>query len=384
MQAGFELFGGGVGLASSGYSAKINVAESEPKYGQIATGVNSDARMAVFNIGRTNLATNYSYQTSAGPTGPWTANGAFGAGAGKRLATGMALDSTNHALIDVFVIGTDDHIYHNRQTAANGGWSGWQGLGGSTAKEIGVVRNDDNKMEIVYIGTNGGLYDNREQINGAWTGETTIEAGAGAKHMSLTTNYFSDTPVVVYTDANNNLRQNRRNDYAWVGSHSIGGQAVQLFLTQNILDYPDPDEGPLGSLELVYVGTDTNLYYKGTTSGMVDATWFNDTAMGSNAKQVVLQQRYDNKLQVFYVGMDGKVKTRAQNTGTASSGWSAETVLVNSTDPATQIATTHNSVWGLEVFYTSPSDGAIYRLSQAQPFGTWSGPTSFNASAASP
>jgi hypothetical protein len=75
-------------------------------------------------------------------------------------AKDIIVASNKDGQLEIFYIGTDDNIYHNRQDpqGANG-WSGQQPLNGQ-AKKLVAASNKDGRLEIFYIGADNNIYHN--------------------------------------------------------------------------------------------------------------------------------------------------------------------------------------------------------------------------------
>jgi hypothetical protein len=79
-----------------------------------------------------------------------------------------------------------------------------------------------------------------------------------------------------------------------------------------------------------------------------NSTWSGHTALGGKAKELVVGNNADGRLEVFYVGTNDMLYHRVQVTG----GWSAEVAFgVEAHD----VAVTRNSDGRLEVFIAGAS-----------------------------
>lgn len=79
--------------------------------------------------------------------------------------------------LEVLYIGTNDVVYHNYQTAHNGGWSGESPLGttSNAELELGMGLDSSGKIEVLYVGTDNNLYHNHQTtMNGGWAGESKL------------------------------------------------------------------------------------------------------------------------------------------------------------------------------------------------------------------
>jgi hypothetical protein len=65
--------------------------------------------------------------------------------------------------LELFCIGTDKALYHNRQLSANSGtWSGWKSLGGKI-RQINVSQNQDGRLQVFCVGAQDRLIHHRIQ-----------------------------------------------------------------------------------------------------------------------------------------------------------------------------------------------------------------------------
>jgi hypothetical protein len=77
--------------------------------------------------------------------------------------------------LEVFYVGTNDAIYHNRQIVLGGAWGGETALGGS-AKQIVVGQNLDGRLDVFYVGSNDAIYHNWQIApGGGWSGEGPLQ-----------------------------------------------------------------------------------------------------------------------------------------------------------------------------------------------------------------
>ena len=82
-----------------------------------------------------------------------------GNGSAKQIVALRSVDGR----LEVFVIGTDNKIYHQWQRYPNSidEWSGWKELkGNGLAKDLVVEKNEDGRLEVFCIGTDNAVYHN--------------------------------------------------------------------------------------------------------------------------------------------------------------------------------------------------------------------------------
>jgi hypothetical protein len=88
----------------------------------------------------------------------WKGETALG-GSAVSITVGQNADGR----LEIFYVGTNGGLYHSWQTTA--GSSTWQGetaFAGDSATQIAAARNADGTLEIFYVGSNNDLYHNRQ------------------------------------------------------------------------------------------------------------------------------------------------------------------------------------------------------------------------------
>jgi hypothetical protein len=74
--------------------------------------------------------------------------------------------------LEIFYVGTNNRLYHNRQTASNSlTWTGeteftTETNAGTGVLEVAVGQNADGRLEIFYAGTNHEIYHNWQMTAG--------------------------------------------------------------------------------------------------------------------------------------------------------------------------------------------------------------------------
>lgn len=135
---------------------------------EIAVGRNSDGRLEVFGMAESVFGNGigvvwHTRQKAANQADwePWTGLH-IGVGSSIRCA------SNEDGRLEVFIIGTDDAIWHSWQTAS-GGWASWSSLGGSVRKFC-VEANKDGSLELFTLDRGGGVsHCWQTSPNGGWS-----------------------------------------------------------------------------------------------------------------------------------------------------------------------------------------------------------------------
>jgi hypothetical protein len=259
-------------------------------------------------------------------------------------------------------------IYHDWQVAPNATWNGTWPLGGY-AKQLVAARNQDDRIEVFYIGTDDGLYhDWQVAPNGTWYGERPL--GGAATQIAVATNP-DGTIELFYVGTDTAIYHNWQTtpNGGWAGEHRLGGYAKQIAVGCN----------QDGRLEIVYVGTNDRLYHNWKIQAGTQS-WYGEVAFAEDsAKQVAIAANEDKRLEIFYVGTNDTLYHNWQLAQNGATGWSGETAF--SGDSAKQLAVGMNEDGRLEIFYVGTNNG-LYHNWQVVPNGVWFGENRFGTSSA--
>lgn len=242
---------------------------------ELAVGRNQDGRLEVFYIGDdSNLY--HAWQTApnaipAGTNDGWTDQVALG-GSATNLAVGQ---NQNGCLEVAYIRATDNAVCHNYQISSNGvdcqnvsGWHGEEALGG-LGKQLVYGQNQDGHLELIYIGTNDGLYHNWQVgPNSPWHGEDGL--GGSARQIALGHNQNQALELFyIGTDPNYTIYHNWQTspNGTWSSEYLFAGQAKQIVATQN----------RDGRQDIIYRGTDDGLYHSQQLSP--NGSWILDTPL---------------------------------------------------------------------------------------------------------
>lgn len=188
----------------------------------------------------------------------WQVKGAW---TGRESLHGAARDIVTHSSegrFEVFVVGTDNGVWHNSQRAGQKGWSGWEALGGDT-KRIALAKNRAGRLELFAIGNDDAVW----------------HCGRAAKAKTFS---------------------------PW---QTLGGWAEQLAAA----------EADGGGFRVFVVGRERAVWQRTTTGG----EWEN---MGAVAKDVSAARLTNGGFEVFVVGDDDALwHNRQPRPGAAWNGW---------------------------------------------------------------
>jgi hypothetical protein len=122
-----------------------------------AVAVNSDGRLEVFVIGSDNKLY-HKWQNSPGSSSSWTVHQSLEGNVRADSNPAVAVNSDGR--LEVFVIGPQNALYHKWQTSPGSStWTAWTSLGGSISGSPAVIQNQDGRLEAFVVGeSNNALF----------------------------------------------------------------------------------------------------------------------------------------------------------------------------------------------------------------------------------
>jgi acylphosphatase len=266
--------------------------------------------------------------------------------------------------LEMFVVGTDNAVWHNSQTVPHDmPWSGWASLGGVVTSEPAVALNTDGRLEVFARGTDNAVWHN-------W--QTAPHSGPWSGWSSLGGNITSAPAVVVNTDGRLevfargadsalwHIWQTTAHSGSWSAWESLGG-----VITSN----PAVGLNSDGRLEVFARGTDDALWHIWQTAarGGPWSAW--ESLGGVFTSNPAAGLNSDGRLEVFARGTDSTLWHIWQTVlhGLTWSAWSSLGGIVTS-DPTVAL----NSDGRLEAFARG-TDSALWHIWQTVPHGLpWS------------
>ncbi len=292
---------------------------------QPVVGVNADGRLEVFVVDG-NGAVDHVYQKTPGSSAAsnWSAIGLLSSSNVGKTAK-LAVGKWANGVLDLFVIGTDNVLYHNYQTAPNAGWFGFVSLGGSWQQDtdIAVGNESDGRLAVFLVGNTGNLYNNWQSANNStsWHGFNSI-GGALAEQVRVAVGRNSDGRLEVFTLGTDGIAYHEwetaaNSPTSWSSWSSFGGNwAVDA--------KPVVGTDQNGALEVFLIGNTGNLYHNyqsgGAWSGWVDL----NGSFTQNIRPCV-GMNSSGKLEIFLTGSGADMQTATQSASNSStwSGWSS-------------------------------------------------------------
>src|SRR2546422_11731882 len=101
--------------------------------------------------------------------------------------------------LEVFLLTTDQGIWHNWQVVPSGAWAGWSLLGtaADTGTSLAVGQNADGRLEVFRIAPNGDVLHTWQQTpNGGWSAWTAMANPEAASGLVVARNVDGPLEVV--------------------------------------------------------------------------------------------------------------------------------------------------------------------------------------------
>lgn len=286
----------------------------------------------------------------------WAGGGAGGGGGGMFQASRRVASNADGRL-ELFARAPDDAVWHDWQTSANGTWSGWNQLGGTTTSNPVVSADADGRLEVFVI-AGGHLYHTFQLTGGGWYDGWVDEGDGnlvGEPALMMNTNGSLEVFARNSAGALEHKWQTAANG-TWSDWAGLGGVL-----------HSDPGVGRNGDgrIEVFALGSDDRLFHIWQTAphagwsawaGFGGLTLQGTPHVGANA---------DGRLEVFVTGSDDKLHHIVQLSG----GWSGF-LDGGSFGVVGEPAIARNADGRLEVFARG-MDGALWHLWQTAPNDTW-------------
>ncbi len=358
----------------------------------IAVGHNEDGRLEVFAIG-SDGALWHTYQTQPNQTS-WSGWASLDNPAGGIMLSRLAVGKNEDGRLEVFAISSDGALWRTRQTQPNqASWSGWTSLGnpsgGITLYTLAVGQNEDERLEVLAIGSNGALWHTYQtQPNqtswSSWTslgnptggitlytlavgqnkdGRLEVFAGGG----SPGTGEFGLTNVALW-----HKYQTQPNQSSWSGWVSMGTPT-----TTASSPYPVVGQNKDGRLEVFAVGSDGALWHIWQPKPNHQDSWSSWMKLGGTPpggtnllSLLAMGQNKDGRLEVFAIGMsiiDSSGVTVPWHIWQVapSDGWSSWGGLSSLAGKTLDsLAVGQNKDGRLEVFAIAVEDHSLWHISQ--------------------
>ncbi len=200
------------------------------KSGEAPTAIlNASGNLEVFYNKSDNSEVCHVWQMTSGGSSDWTWNGQTALGGGANLS-GLSATRNTDGRLDVSVVGSNNKVWHNWQTTAGGSWNGWASFDTSQSAVSGqapcLTVNQSGALEMFINGTNGHVYRNWQTTpGGGWNGWA--DMGGGGNNLTRfwgVTQADGDLEVFVvggnnaiWTDVQTSPGGN------WGGWNSLGG-----------------------------------------------------------------------------------------------------------------------------------------------------------------
>ena len=124
---------------------------------QVTAGVNADGTLEIFYVGTNNNL--YHNRQLAPYSSSWDGETHFPSASAQQVVVAQNQSGT----LEIFYVGMNNYLYHNWQTAPNStAWVGEMRISNDSARQIAAARNVDGRLEIFYVGTDLKIYHNAQ------------------------------------------------------------------------------------------------------------------------------------------------------------------------------------------------------------------------------
>lgn len=259
----------------------------------------------------------------------------------------------------VFARFSDGNLYYRMQSIPNGTWSDWAGLGGPVLGKPAIGKSPDGRLDVFCRMPDGSIQHKWEATGGGWQSwESLGGSSAGDPVVALTWEGREE----LYARGTDNLLYWRYqlNNGSWSGWASLGGPIAGQPATGRMSD---------GRTEVYCRFADGTLRYNRQASLNVGTAWLGWTTLSTSAGSDLVLARPPSGLQeMYFTDTAGQVMRSAQTT--VDGGWSAWESLGGSAIGMPIVG--HHDDGRLQVFIFQ-ADGKMWGKSQLSGggWGAW-------------
>jgi hypothetical protein len=315
----------GLAISERGIRNVINVGPDDVPYDScsVAIGYNEDARVEVFVLGTDDAIWHRAQPKYTSPANEWTAWSSLGGS----FRDGPSVIRTGEGRLFVFSRGNDNQVYFKTQLKANGGaedWGVWETLGGEMFARPAVLLNSEGLIHVFGKSKDSTLVHRTQFSNetGIYWGEW--ENLGGSLSGAPTAIVDSEGLIHVFGRATDrslfHLTQIPKAEFmSWSVWKTMGGTLSsnpRLPLLNNDVNL----------LEVVVRGSDKSFWVKAQVSNHVDTVAWSKwgTLGGVFASGPAVIMNHDGLVDVFGRGVDKHVYGKHQymtEDGTAWTNW---------------------------------------------------------------
>lgn len=319
---------------------------------------NTDGSLEMFGVGSD---TDLWHDKQAGPNSSW--NGWASITTGGAVA-GPAVARDADGRLEAFV-SANGNVMRKAQSTPGGSWNAWVSLGGAGYTNLQAIANLDGRVEVFAIGSNGDIWHTWETAaNGNFVGSWFDRTGKAIKPGYDVAMNADGRLELFGVAADGQVWHNWQTNAGsgWKGWASLGGTSMN----SSVAVGKDAD----GRLELFALGNgNTHIWVNFQTSpGGSYSGWFDIGGAGIKAGFAVGINE-TGRLEMFGVGSNGNVQHSFQVN--AGGGWTAwEDLGQNGMDR--RLVVGNNADGRIEIFGIG-SNGHVMSNFQNTPGGTWFG-----------
>jgi hypothetical protein len=266
--------------------------------------------------------------------------------------------------LEVYVVNSSKNVMRKNQTVVGGSWSSWASLGGTGFTNLQAVSNQDGRIELFAVGTNGDIWHTWQTgANGSFVGSWFDRTGKKIKPGYVATMNADGRLELLGVAADGHVWHNWQTNAGsgWYGWADLGGTNMNTDLAVA----RDSD----GRLEVFAIGSNGDVWVNfQTIVGGNYGGWFDLGANGIKAGFVV-GINVTGRLEMFGVRANNNLWHSAQTVPGGS--WMAWRDL-GETGIDRQLLLGNNADGRLEVFGVG-SGGNVVSNFQLTPGGQWFG-----------
>jgi acylphosphatase len=266
---------------------------------EFAVARNLDGRLELIVLEH-HLLAGYRRQTAAnGAWGKWT-----GLGGGRRLR-GLSVIANADGRLEAFATADDDSVWHAWQTTPGGSWSDWNSLSGKTLKGVELVSAPDGRIEAFVRGSDKAIWMRFQTApSNGWCRDWLSLGGQFLSRPTAIAN--ADGRIEVFAIApDKTLCHSYEDVVRWSDWASLGGPSLRGDDTQ-----PIAARNADGRLEVFYRGSDSQLWHGWQTK--LGGDWSDWASLGGRLSYTsgigpLIINNPDGRLEVFAKGENGSL-----------------------------------------------------------------------------
>jgi hypothetical protein len=279
------------------------------------------------------------------------------AGLGGELVSDVTVVINGEGREEVFAVDEHKALVHKWLDASHE-WSGWASLGGDVTSDLAVILDADKRMHVFARGTTDALYVVSEGASGAW-GKLESLGGTITSNASVAMNEDGRLEVFALGEKGVPYHQWQKVAGGWSGWESLGGE---------LSGKPTAVKDAEGKLEVFALGTNKAIYRNAQKSpGGAWTGWH--SLGGEGTSTVAVGTNEDGRLEIFVRGTNDALYHAWEHTPGGSFTGFASLGGTLTSDPSVAL----NKENELEVFARGTNDALYHAWEDTKDKGGWTG-----------